>query len=74
MRNKTYPVMLWREEGIWTAHAPSIPGLYGLGRTPSAARRDLANGMHDVFTYLDEIGESRPAPIQVRASRVAAAR
>jgi len=60
MRSKTYPVTLWKEESIWTAHAPSIPGLYGMGRTPAAARRDLANGMRDLFAYLDEIGEPRP--------------
>ncbi|MEK6607457.1 MAG: hypothetical protein AABZ30_07335 [Myxococcota bacterium] len=72
MRSRTYPVTLWKEEGIWTAHTPAISGLYGMGKTPAAACRDLALGMRDVFAYLDEIGEPRPAPIPVRAGRVAA--
>jgi predicted RNase H-like HicB family nuclease len=71
---KIYPVTLWKEEGMWTAHAPSIPGLYGLGKTPAAAKRDLAAGMRDLFAYLDEIGEPRPRPIPVHADRVAVAR
>ena len=64
--------MLWKEEGIWTAHAPSVSEVYGMGKTAAAAKRSLAAGIADLCAYLDEIGEPRPVSIPVRVDRVAA--
>jgi predicted RNase H-like HicB family nuclease len=55
---KTYDVVIWKEEGIWTAHSPSVPGVYGLGSTREIANRDLKEALALLSHYLREIGES----------------
>jgi len=59
---QSYDSIAWKDEGLWTAHSPSIPGVYGLGRTKARAERDLADALGTLFEYLKKIGEARPAP------------
>lgn len=59
-RTREYTYIAWREEGIWTAHSPSIPGVYGLGDTKKKAERDLFDAVDTLFDYLHEIGEKPP--------------
>jgi predicted RNase H-like HicB family nuclease len=49
----------WVEEGQWTAHSPSMPGVYGVGETSAAAVADLEEALAELDSYLDEIGERR---------------
>lgn len=65
-----YAYITWKESGIWTAHAPAVPGVYGLGRTRVAAVRDLVDALEHLLEYLDEIGERPPRPQAVRVGQV----
>lgn len=66
-----YDILLWRDEGIWTAHAPSVPGAYGIGRTPKAAKADLAGALRELATYLKSRNRKLPRPFAARCDRVA---
>ena len=63
-------MLTWEEEGVWTSHAPSVPGAYGLGSTPAASKRDLEEALGLLAEYLGEIGESMPIAKRVRTSQV----
>lgn len=67
---KTYDVISWKEEGVWTAHSPSVPGVYGLGSTRDSANRDLSEALTLLSQYLLEIGESLPRSQKLHTSRV----
>jgi predicted RNase H-like HicB family nuclease len=67
---KSYDVITWEEEGIWTSHAPSVPGAYGLGETPAESKHDLEEALGTLSEYLDEIGEALPRPRKIRTSQV----
>lgn len=62
---KKYDFIAWQDEGIWTAHSPSVPGVYGVGDTRREAQDDLANAILELFAYLSDIGERAPAPKQI---------
>ena len=51
-RGRDFDYILWQEEGHWTAHIPSVPGVYGVGKTQGAAAKDLSDGLTDLFDYL----------------------
>jgi predicted RNase H-like HicB family nuclease len=57
---KEYDYLVWREEGVWTAHSPSIPGVFGLGDTKKEAEEDFFEALALMASYLDEIGEPMP--------------
>jgi predicted RNase H-like HicB family nuclease len=57
---RKYDYIAWEEEGLWTAHSPSIPGVYGIGATRSKAAQSLFDGVDDLLDYLTEIGETLP--------------
>jgi predicted RNase H-like HicB family nuclease len=57
-----YAYITWTEEGQWTAHSPSVPGVYGVGRTRDRAVADLGEALDEMFDYLAEIGERAPRP------------
>ena len=40
------------ENGIWSAHDPSVPGVYGLGPTREAALADLAEAKELLGEYV----------------------
>ena len=49
--------VFWEEEGIWSAVAPSVQGVYGTGPTVTAAKDDLVEALKTMADYLEEIGE-----------------
>jgi predicted RNase H-like HicB family nuclease len=57
-RERSYDYIVWQDEGVWTAHCPSIPGVYGLGDTKGRAEKDLIEGLDTLFDYLHETGEA----------------
>lgn len=59
---KKYEFVAWKDEGVWTAHSPSVAGVYGLGSTMAAAQKDLADAIAELLDYLREIGERAPVP------------
>jgi len=50
-----------KEEGIWTAHDPSVPGVYGLGDTRNEAEQDLVEALEELREYLRSAGERQPS-------------
>jgi predicted RNase H-like HicB family nuclease len=58
--------VLWEEEGIWSAVAPSIQGVYGIGPTVTAAKNDLAEALKAMADHLEEMGETKKAAVCVR--------
>lgn len=61
---------MWEEDGVWTAHAPSVPGVYGLGATPEASSKDLTEALELMSDYLHEVGEDMPEARSVRIGQV----
>jgi predicted RNase H-like HicB family nuclease len=55
-----YEFVSWQDEGVWTAHSPSVPGVYGIGDTRQKAETDLFEAIGEMFDYLVSIGEKRP--------------
>lgn len=55
-----YDVVVWSEEGVWTAHSPSVPGVYGLGKSRRAAVADFKLALSDEIAYQKQIGQ-RPS-------------
>ena len=41
----TYDYVTWEEDGTWSSHVPSIPGVYGLGDTAEEAEEDLVEAL-----------------------------
>lgn len=62
--------VIWEEDGVWTAHAPSVPGAYGLGSTPAEAKRDLTEALELMSDYLATVGEDLPSARKVRMGQV----
>lgn len=56
-------VRTWKEGRLWTSHADSVAGVYGIGRSASASERDLAEDLGLLLEHL------RP---RARAPRVVA--
>lgn len=65
-----YNVVAWKEEGVWVAHAPALPGVYGFGKTYSQAKQDFADAAETLLDYLDDIGEPSPRPVAVRVDEM----
>ena len=55
---------------MWTSHAPSVPGVYGLGDTAAEAEEDLVEAMELMFSYLDKVGETPPSPRKVKLGQL----
>jgi predicted RNase H-like HicB family nuclease len=66
----TYDYVSWKESGVWTAHCPAVPGVYGLGDTSAQAVADLREALNELDDYLDEIGESLPSAGKVRTGEL----
>lgn len=54
------------EEGMWTAHAPSVPGAYGLGPSSDAAEADLREALELLAEHLEEAGDAAALLARVR--------
>jgi len=61
----TYTYVAVQEEGVWGVTCPSLPGVFGVGKTRKAAEKDFAGALETLVEYLDEIGEKLPAPQRV---------
>jgi hypothetical protein len=66
----TYDVVTWQEGKIWSSHAPSVSGVYGLGSTSERAERDLVKGLRELSSYLATVGEKLPRPRIVTLGQV----
>ena len=66
----TYTIVSWKEGAAWSSMCPSIPGVFGLGRTRKAAEKDFAAALRTLLDYLDEIGEEPPPPQPVQTTRM----
>jgi predicted RNase H-like HicB family nuclease len=53
--------VFWEEKGIWSAVAPPIQGVYGIGPTVTAAKDDLIEALKVMANYLKETGEGKKA-------------
>ena len=69
-RKSTYDYVTWEEDGMWASHAPSVPGVYGLGDTAEEAETDLAEAMAAMSEYLVEVGETLPSPRHVHVGHL----
>ena len=69
---RKYNCIVWKEDGIWTAHSPSVPGSYGTGRTRQSAIADLTSALRDVVAYLKDIGGQVPRSLNVSIDTVEA--
>jgi predicted RNase H-like HicB family nuclease len=67
---KVRECVMWDEDGVWTAHAPSVPGVYGLGDTPEASSKDLTEALELMSAYLHDVGEVLPEARSVRLGQV----
>ena len=67
---RQYGFVAWRSEGLWTVHSPSIPGVYGVGKTVEEAREDFIAAASDMVEYLAEIGEPPPRPADMCVGQV----
>jgi predicted RNase H-like HicB family nuclease len=65
-----YDYVSWREEGVWTAHCPAIPGAYGLGATSAQAVADLKDALYELDDYLSELGEKLPPAAAIRTGEL----
>lgn len=52
MRNEFTAILEPGENGWWVAECPEVPGANGQGRTPDAARVELAAAIELVLEYL----------------------
>lgn len=61
----TYKYVAWKEEGVWTAHCPAIPGVYGLGSSVAASVSDLEEALRLLAEHVAELGERLPRGGQI---------
>ena len=57
------------EEGMWSAHDPDVPGVYGLGSTREEALADLAEAMAALAEYEADLVEDAEDLRAAEASR-----
>jgi predicted RNase H-like HicB family nuclease len=67
---RKYDYVAWKDEGLWTVHSPSVPGVYGVGATRREAEADFIDALSELLAYLRDIGESPPKRTQVIAGVV----
>jgi uncharacterized protein with HEPN domain/predicted RNase H-like HicB family nuclease len=61
--NRKYGFVFWFEEGLWTAHAPAVPGAYGVGATALEAKDDLTQALGTLSEHLEKSGEKTKAAV-----------
>lgn len=57
---RKYDYVAWEEEGTWTVHSPSVPGVWGLGATRAEAEADFTDALNETLTHLVETGKRLP--------------
>lgn len=68
---RRYDFVAWKDSGLWTVHCPSLPGVYGVGRTLDQAKSDFAEAASEMVGYLADIGEPLPKRTPVEVGEVA---
>jgi predicted RNase H-like HicB family nuclease len=58
-----YDFALWLEDEIWSAKAPSVRGVYGVGPTAEEAKNDLVEALKAMSEHLEDVGERRKAAV-----------
>lgn len=58
-----YHFVFWLEDEIWSAKAPSVRGVYGVGPTAEKAKDDLVEALKAMAEYLAGKGEGRKAAV-----------
>jgi uncharacterized protein with HEPN domain/predicted RNase H-like HicB family nuclease len=58
-----YDFTFWLEDEIWSAKAPSVRGVYGVGPTAEEAKGDLVEALKAMSEHLEDMGESRKAAV-----------
>ena len=62
MKNEFTAIIERGDDGWWVASCAEVPSAIGQGRTPDAARKDLAAAIQLVLEYLrDEATKDTPA-------------
>jgi uncharacterized protein with HEPN domain/predicted RNase H-like HicB family nuclease len=56
-----YHFVFWLEDGLWSAKAPTVRGVYGVGVTAEEAKRDLVEALKVMSEHLKSEGERRKA-------------
>ncbi len=60
MHAYSYQIVLVKEGKKYWAYIPDLPGVYGLGNTPSQAKRDITQAL---TLYIEDIlAEGEPVP------------
>lgn len=67
---RRYDFIAWKDEGIWTVHAPSLPGVYGIGDTFAQAKADFLAAVELLSDHLDAIGEPMPRQAATRTGQI----
>ena len=58
--NLTYLIVLVQEDNQWWAYVPDLPGVYGLGKTDEAAKKDIISALE---LYIEDLREDgKPIP------------
>jgi predicted RNase H-like HicB family nuclease len=57
-----YTYVATQEKGVWGITCPSLPGVFGVGKTRQAAENDFTKALNTLAAYLDEVGEALPKP------------
>jgi len=52
LKNK---LVFTEEDGTWSAHDPTVEGVYGLGPTRKAAKEDLRETLELLDDYVDDV-------------------
>jgi uncharacterized protein with HEPN domain/predicted RNase H-like HicB family nuclease len=58
-----YHFVFWLEDEIWSAKAPSVRGVYGVGPTAEEAKDDLVEALEALSEHLKKSGENRKAAV-----------
>ena len=64
-----YHFVFWLEDEIWSAKAPSVRGVYGVGPTAEEAKDDLLDALKSLSDHLEDVGERKKAAVCGRLAK-----
>jgi predicted RNase H-like HicB family nuclease len=70
VRTRRYTCVVLREGNTFSVSAPGIPGVFGLGSSPSIAQTDFAEAIGTLLDYLNDVGEPEPSQGDVQVVTV----
>lgn len=56
----TYPIVLVQEDKKWWAYIPDLPGVYGVGKSEAAAKKDIVSALKLYIEDIADGGKSLP--------------